>query len=162
MLIFVGGSKITTSGGNETAVKAAEEARQAEEAHQKEIQDLRKQVEKEMRAKEDKFQHKLAQEKVARQRLLAAFFLLLPSQPPTCLNYAGNDNTTMKTDARRLTRLYLSRALAAWVAPLDSAFTELQLGGVLFSRRMCEGGGRRGLHHLALEISELWELSRVP
>ena len=43
---------------NESAVKAAEEARQ------KEIQDLRKQVEE----KEAKFQHELAQEKAARQR----------------------------------------------------------------------------------------------
>ena len=47
---------------NESAVKAAEEARQ------KEIQDIRKQVEEEMRAKETKFQNELAQEKAARQR----------------------------------------------------------------------------------------------
>jgi len=41
---------------NESAVKAAEEARQAEEARKKEIQHLRKQVEE----KEAKFQHELA------------------------------------------------------------------------------------------------------
>lgn len=49
---------------NESAFKAAEEARQSEEARQKEIQDFRKQVEE----KEAKFQHELAQEKAARQR----------------------------------------------------------------------------------------------
>ncbi|KAJ8443079.1 hypothetical protein Cgig2_004284 [Carnegiea gigantea] len=49
---------------NESAVKAAEEARQAEEAHHKEIEDLRKAIEE----KEVKFQHELAQEKAARQR----------------------------------------------------------------------------------------------
>ena len=41
---------------NESAVKAMEKARQAEEARQKEIQDLCKQVEE----KEAKFQHELA------------------------------------------------------------------------------------------------------
>ena len=49
---------------NESAVKAAEEARQVNEAHQKEIEDLRKAIEE----KEVKFQHELAQEKAARQR----------------------------------------------------------------------------------------------
>jgi len=49
---------------NESAVKAAEEARQAKEAHHKEIEDLRKAIEE----KEVKFQHELAQEKAARQR----------------------------------------------------------------------------------------------
>ncbi|KAJ8444141.1 hypothetical protein Cgig2_029916 [Carnegiea gigantea] len=47
---------------NESAIKAAEEARQ------KEMQDLRKQVEEEMRAKEAKFENELAQEKAAKQR----------------------------------------------------------------------------------------------
>ena len=47
---------------NESAVKAVEEARQ------KEMQELRKQVEEEMRAKEAKFENELAQEKAARQR----------------------------------------------------------------------------------------------
>ncbi|KAJ8446124.1 hypothetical protein Cgig2_000921 [Carnegiea gigantea] len=49
---------------NESAVKAVEEARQAAEARQKEIEDLRKAIEE----KEVKFQHELAQEKAARQR----------------------------------------------------------------------------------------------
>ncbi|KAJ8420278.1 hypothetical protein Cgig2_011140 [Carnegiea gigantea] len=49
---------------NKSAIKAAEEARQAEEACQKEIQNLHKQVEE----KEAKFQHELAREKAARQR----------------------------------------------------------------------------------------------
>ncbi|KAJ8434053.1 hypothetical protein Cgig2_004633 [Carnegiea gigantea] len=46
---------------NEIAMKAAEEARQAKEAHHKEIEDLRKAIEE----KEVKFQHELAQEKAA-------------------------------------------------------------------------------------------------
>ena len=49
---------------NETAVKAAEDARQAEEARLREIQELRKQVQE----KEAQFQHELAQEKAARHR----------------------------------------------------------------------------------------------
>ena len=49
---------------NESAVKAAEEARQAKEAHHKEIEDLQKAIEE----KEVKFQHELAQEEAARQR----------------------------------------------------------------------------------------------
>ena len=52
---------------NETAVKAAEDARQAEEARLREIEELRKQVhEKEAQFKT--FQHELAQEKAARHR----------------------------------------------------------------------------------------------
>ncbi|KAJ8429167.1 LOW QUALITY PROTEIN: hypothetical protein Cgig2_010117 [Carnegiea gigantea] len=45
---------------NESAVKATEEA------HKKEMQDVRKQVEEEMRAKEAKFENELAQEKATR------------------------------------------------------------------------------------------------
>ncbi|KAJ8450527.1 hypothetical protein Cgig2_020164 [Carnegiea gigantea] len=51
-----------------SAVKAAEEAHQADEARQKEMQHLLKQVEEEMRAKEAKFENELAQEKATRQR----------------------------------------------------------------------------------------------
>ena len=47
---------------NESAIKAADEARQ------KEIQDLDKQVAKEMRAKEAKFENELAQEKAVKQQ----------------------------------------------------------------------------------------------
>jgi len=86
-----------------------------------------------------------------RRHPLDAFFLLRPSKPSTYPTHAGNHNTTMNTDLHGPMRLRLSRAWAAWVALLDSAFTELQLGGVPFFRRMCEGGGRRGLHHLVTE-----------
>ena len=52
---------------NETAVKAAEDARQAEEARLREIEELRKQV-NEKEAQFKTFQHELAQKKAARHR----------------------------------------------------------------------------------------------
>ena len=52
---------------NETAVKAVEDARQAEEARLREIEELRKQVQ-EKEAQFKTFQEELAQEKAARHR----------------------------------------------------------------------------------------------
>ncbi|KAJ8428065.1 hypothetical protein Cgig2_023459 [Carnegiea gigantea] len=91
-----------------------------------------------------------------RRSVFAAFFLLHPSKPPIPI-HVGTYNT-MTTNVSTPMRLRLIEVLAAWEAPVDSAFVELQLGVVLFPTGMRKGGGRYGLHQLVTEISQAWEL----
>ncbi|KAJ8433582.1 hypothetical protein Cgig2_012595 [Carnegiea gigantea] len=81
---------------NETAVKAAEEARQ------KEMQELRKQVKEEMRAKEAKFENELAQEKAARQR----------------------DKEKVKSNMSKLWGFFKSQQAGSSTAPPDTTLSE--------------------------------------